>query len=156
MTYTTTPGTLPHRAIAYMQTKPRGTEIGTAVLADALDYDANGFSSALNLAVKAGLMKCRIQNGARRMAYWSLGDGVPLVEPTYPEDEEVIWLEPKPLTGIPDVTTNIFQSKVKHLFCISELRDGSMVVETVGGTKTLEPQRAQEVRAFMAAAGCAA
>lgn len=156
MTYTTTPGTIPHRAVAYMQKQPRGTQISTIVLCDALDISSANFASVMVGAVKAGLMKTEVRIEGRRVTYWSLGDGVPLAISNDPDDVDD-WPEPRAPIGIPKVQSNAFQPiGVYTPFRVGEYDDGSMVIESDGGSMHLVPEHAQKLREFVAKRGCVA
>lgn len=74
MSYTPQPGTVPHRAIAYLEKQPAGTEFSTAALCEELGVDTDGFSTSMGLARKAGLVRARKEG---RLLFWSLGEGQP-------------------------------------------------------------------------------
>lgn len=152
MTYTTTPGTAPHRAVEYLKSKPRGTEVNTLEFADLINADTQSFVSIMGNAVKAGLLKSRIVTGSRRMTYWSLGDGVPLDQPTDP-DEVDDW----PIRRPRNSSSSIFPFAPARPDCrINEFEDGSMVIENHGGKVNLAPEHAQQLREFVAKRGCVA
>lgn len=156
MTYTTTHGTAPHRAVEYLKKQPRGTEISTLEFAELINADQQSFVSNMVNAVKAGLLKTRIQVGSRKVTYWSLGDGVPLNQPTDP-DEVDDWPIHRPRNGIPRVPSSVFPFQPERPECrIAEFNDGSMVIETHGGKVNLAPEHAQQLRAFVVKRGCAA
>lgn len=156
MTYTTTPGTIPHRAVAYMQRQPRGTQISTIELCEALDISSASFASVMVGAVKAGLMKTEVRIEGRRVTYWSLGDGVPLAISNDPDDVDD-WPAPRAPIGIPKVQSSAFLPIGVHKpFRVGEYDDGSMVIESDGGTMHLVPEHAQQLREFVVKKGVAA
>lgn len=69
MTNTPQPGTIPARAIAWMQAQPPGSSFAAAVLADALDIDRNVISPILQWPVKKGAILVEKREGR---LYWSL------------------------------------------------------------------------------------
>lgn len=71
-TYTPQPGTIPARAVAFLQTLPPGTEMQSGPLADALGVGISGFGSWLDYAVRNGAISCVKREGR---LYWSLGRG---------------------------------------------------------------------------------
>ena len=72
MNFTTQPGTIPHRAIAWLQAQPPGSVWPTAVVADALDVDGRTLVAAMGPAVRAGVVRVECHRGHNS---WSLGDG---------------------------------------------------------------------------------
>ena len=68
-------GSTPGRVVEHLRSLPPGTELTTAVLADALDLDAPCVPSCLDYAVKHGFV---IRDKREGRIYWRLGDGVPL------------------------------------------------------------------------------
>lgn len=80
--YTPRAGSAPALAIAHLQGLAPGTELTTAVLAEALDMDMTCVPSCLEYAVKHGMLAREKRDGR---LYWRLGDGVPV--PT-PDDDD--------------------------------------------------------------------
>lgn len=88
-TYTPQPGTIPARVIAYFSTLPAGTELATAVLAEAVDVIPSCVMATLAAAVKHGAIICTKREG---ISYWRLGAGIPATNPqaSEPDDAPVI------------------------------------------------------------------
>jgi hypothetical protein len=101
------------------------------------------------------LLKSQVKIGTRKMTYWSLGDGVALASSTDPDDQDD-WPVAKAPEGIPDVAASVFEPKMRMLFTVGELSDGTVVVESMAGAVNLLPEPARVLREFMAAAGCVA
>ena len=76
--YTTTPGTIPHRAIEFLKSQPPGAEFTTVEVGAALGIDPENFTWTMATAVRAGAVRRRFRPDNRRILYWSLGDGTPL------------------------------------------------------------------------------
>ena len=160
MTYTTTPGTIPHRVVEHLKAQPSGTSISTCELADALGVEKYGITTTLQTAVRAGVLKSQSKPGDKRLLYWSLGDGVAQPPSADPDDNDD-WPPAKPLVGIPKVASSPFQTvplEPSELapFRVGEFSDGSMVIETVSGTLKLVPEHARQLRDFVARRECAA
>lgn len=103
-TYTTQPGTLPHRAVEYFRAHPKA-ELSSAALAEAIDAPDANVAACLYKAVRFGLLHAR-KDG--RLLMWSLGDGKPEPE----EDSEADQAlqrgeapEPRPGPFLPGLTT---------------------------------------------------
>ncbi len=82
-TYTPQPGTIPYRAVQYLQRLQPGADIANGPLADELDVSTNTLISCLATAVHHGVIKRDRREG---LIYWSLGDGTPL--PAAPDAED--------------------------------------------------------------------
>lgn len=159
MTYETTPGTLPHRALEYLKSRPPGTELSTAVFADIMGADIAGFSTTMANCLRAGLMKATTKPGNRRLLYWSLGDGVPPSAQAGEEDESppqqtIVpaspgkWDASLPAsTPIPPAPTGSLH-KPKPLR-VAEFSDGTMVLEKDGQTMSLDKQETTLLIAFV-------
>lgn len=87
MSYIPQPGTLPARVITHLQSLAPGAQLSTAELCDELDRDTNGFTTSMETALRAGLLKTSKRDGSR-VLYWSLGDGVERPEPAEDDAEE--------------------------------------------------------------------
>jgi hypothetical protein len=83
--YTPQPGTIPHRAIAHLQSLDKGAELATAVLCEEIGAQPNGFHACMLPAQRQGLVKTVKK---LRISYWSLGDGRPVVHAPDLEPEE--------------------------------------------------------------------
>lgn len=76
MIYTPQPGTIPARVLAHLQTLPAGAELASAPLGEAIGTNTTpDFGPLLAAAVMHGAIVKRMDG---RLAYWSLGTGVPL------------------------------------------------------------------------------
>lgn len=97
--YIPQPGTIPFRVIEHLKTLPKGSEISTPDLCEALDLDLTGpFRAYMEGALRNGALKSTVKpRGSRNVAHWSLGDGVPMPQPE-PEEEalEPLAETPKP------------------------------------------------------------
>jgi len=69
ITYGPRIGSLAHRALAWLQQQPTGTEVGSMALAAALDVRADELPRRLRHALCAGVLTCR-RDGRRSL--WSL------------------------------------------------------------------------------------
>lgn len=73
--YTPHPGTIAARALAHLQAQPPGTELASAVLADALDIDSASVIPCLAAAISHGVLANTKRMG---LLYWRLGTGQPV------------------------------------------------------------------------------
>lgn len=74
MSYTPTPGSVPARAIAYLQALPEGTEVPSGILAEHLGQQHTAFAACLEVAVKHGLITSRKETtSVRSVRLWRLG-----------------------------------------------------------------------------------
>lgn len=73
--YTPHPGTIAARALAHLQAQPPGTELASAVLADALDIDRSSLVPCLAAAISHGVLASTKRMG---LVYWRLGTGQPI------------------------------------------------------------------------------
>lgn len=83
MSYQPHEGTVAYRALAWLKARDKlapGFEAASAVLAEGIDTDAALVSSSLLRCVEAGLVKVRTKPENKRLLWWSLGDGKPLVK----------------------------------------------------------------------------
>jgi hypothetical protein len=86
--YVPQPGTIPHRVISHLKTMPPGTELSSAVLADAISQPRGIIASCLNAPRKHGALSSRMKNG---LMVWRLGNGVPEpMPPDYEPDEPLV------------------------------------------------------------------
>lgn len=86
MSYAPAPGSVPYRAIAYLQRQPAGAEVKTSVLAEAIGAPPASMNTCMEPARTAGLVFAR-QRDAHRTSpmWWSLVDhskDAPLRVPT--------------------------------------------------------------------------
>ena len=170
MTYQTTPGTLPHRAIEYLKSREPGTELSTPVFADILGADIAGFSTSLANCLRAGLLKATTKPGNRRMLFWSLSDGVPVAAADtddeaddQPPDQRVVpaaaaavemaW--PKPSYDQVRLLKGSAESKAEVVpeepvaFLVTERSDGTMTIQQSGVVLELDKQEAAVLCAFV-------
>lgn len=169
MTYQTTPGTLPHRAIEYLKSRAPGTELSTPVFVDILGADIAGFSTSLANCLRAGLLKATTKPGNRRMLFWSLSDGVPVaaadtddeaddqppvqrVVPAAAAAVEMAW--PKPSYDRARLLEGGAESKAEVepapvAFFVTERSDGTMTIQQGGLVLVLDQQEAAVLCAFV-------
>lgn len=75
MSYTPPPGTVAFRAIAHLETLPRGAELMTSALAEAIGCDGKNIVPSLDAALGAGLVFRRQRDPHRTSPmWWSLTD----------------------------------------------------------------------------------
>ena len=75
MSYEPKPGSLAQRAIAYLGTRPPGTELMSSTLAEALGAEGNAVMACLSSAVDHGAVFRRKRlPGVRAPVWWSLTD----------------------------------------------------------------------------------
>lgn len=75
MSYTPQPGTVAFRAIAHLETLPRGAELMTSALAEAIGCDGKNIVPSLEAALASGLVFRRQRdNHLRSPMWWSLVD----------------------------------------------------------------------------------
>jgi hypothetical protein len=89
MSYEPQPGTIPHRVIAWLKEAERlepGKEFPAVVICECLDIELAGFSSCMDRARVAGLVRARRPDPAFRNLVWSLGDGKAMPAAEDPED----------------------------------------------------------------------
>lgn len=88
-TYTPQPGTIPARVIAYLNQLPPGTELATAVLAEAVEVIPSAVQATLGAPMKHGAVICTKRDGIN---YWRLGAGIPAahLQASEPDDAPVI------------------------------------------------------------------
>lgn len=76
MTYESQPGTIPHRVLAYMRSKPEIKRHRTAEMCEALDIDPAIFAASMAQARKGGAVTAQEpEPGEGRGFWWILGDG---------------------------------------------------------------------------------
>jgi len=83
-------GSIPARVIAHLECLPHGTELATAVLADALDLDPTSIPSCLEYAIKHGMVVREKRDGLVR---WKLGAGESAAlrpDPTEPDEDPIV------------------------------------------------------------------
>jgi hypothetical protein len=85
MTYEFHPRTIPWRVREHFKTLPAGAEISTAELAAAIGQEGVKLGPYLVTALNHGALRSR---KVGKLAYWSLGDGTPLVRPTIKGEED--------------------------------------------------------------------
>lgn len=74
-TYTPKPGSGAQRAIAHLETLIAGSEVSTALLAEAIDCESAQLNAFLKPALEAGAIAARQKGGhARSPRFWSLVD----------------------------------------------------------------------------------
>jgi len=88
ITYKTQPGTIPHRAVAYLRTLPPGTQKSTAELAHAIDADPETIVFTMRPARDAGMVNAEYVPGDKRRLYWSLGNGLQQPTPAEQPDKQ--------------------------------------------------------------------
>lgn len=103
MTYTPTPGTIPHKVITHLKTLGPDIELSTIEIADALDIDKTLLAASLAPARQKGAVRSRI--GTNRVAYWCLGDGTPLPRAEDYEPDKPLRTAPPPSTPSPTSAT---------------------------------------------------
>lgn len=88
MSYTPQPGTIAAKVIEYLRTQPPGTVIASAPLLEAIGHSdiSAGLKPFVERAVAEGLIQIEKRPGDR-LAYWRLGDGVPLAQPADDDDQ---------------------------------------------------------------------
>jgi hypothetical protein len=85
MGYEFHPRTIPWYAWEHLKTLPAGAEISTAELAAAIGQEGVKLGPYLVTALNHGALRSR---KVAKLAYWSLGDGTPLVRPTIKGEED--------------------------------------------------------------------
>lgn len=88
MTYAPQPGTIAAKVIEYLRTQPPGAVIASAPLLEAIGHSdiSAGLKPFVERAVAEGLIKIEKRPGDR-LAYWRLGDGVPLARTSEDDDQ---------------------------------------------------------------------
>jgi hypothetical protein len=93
MTYSTQPGTLPHRVVEFLKSKPQGAQFSTGELCDELAADRASFSALMVSAKKHGILRGVKKPGVLAL-FWSLGDGTPEALPEDYEPDEPLRTAP--------------------------------------------------------------
>lgn len=75
MTYTTQPGTLPHRVVEHLRSLPPGAKVSTPDLVVLLDADPSCLAASLASPRKHGLLVAEQAKTMGRPMLWSLGTG---------------------------------------------------------------------------------
>jgi hypothetical protein len=99
--YTTQPGTVPHRVIEHLKAQPPGTELSTAELAEAVGQPAGSMNGFLSSPRNHGALHAEKKHG---LLFWSLGDGAPLAPPADREPDEPL----RPVPKTPKKTASLF------------------------------------------------
>lgn len=138
MTYTTQPGTVPHRALEFLKSKPPGFSIATAPFAEAIDVDVGSLSASLATPRKHGLIASE-RSTKGMFLVWSLGNG----ESALPQDSEPDELDPcrekieMPVRAWASVPVfGIFS-------------DGRMTIEADGKHINLQADAVKKLRSFL-------
>lgn len=148
MAYKTQPGTIPHRVLQYLQSKPEGFEISSAELAEELGIDPVGIVQCLASPRKHGTLAVRTPPENRRVLLWSVGDGVP--------EEQAHDFEPDtPLRAAPEWTRPPKPAKPRtQEFRAAYWTDGSLIMVGVQvddeGTLVLPPAQTLKLRQLLA------
>ena len=167
--YTTQPGTIPHRVIEWLKLQPAAADYSSGDLAEALDVDVSCIVPCLATPKKHGALRGRKEDGCWR---WSLGDGtheplpfdIELDEPLNPELPAVkaghlfpgvtklkarhVRAAPKPATA-PTVAEPV--ESIPTPFRVGYFSDGSLQLDLPqGGTMVLDPAHAFVLRKFIA------
>lgn len=94
MTYHPQPGTIPHRAVAWLRAQHSiypDREYPTPELCEALDCETAGFTAFMSTARSHGLVQARFHAGEGKLLFWRLGDGEPVADIRgYARDEELL------------------------------------------------------------------
>lgn len=98
MTYTSQPGTIPHKVIELLKSHPAGTAFSSAEISELIGQDKAMIAASLNYPQKMGALARSHKPGNKSIVYWSLGNGVPLPLPADHEHDE-------PLTPRQEVKT---------------------------------------------------
>lgn len=143
MSYQPQPGTIPHRAISFLQKQDAGTELAAAVICEDLGIDTNSFSVCMKPAREAGLVRTRKEG---RLLIWSLGDGTPDLPP---RDEEEV--DP----ALPPRRQKAEQAEpVEQPFNAALWADGELVLygvqENEDGSFTLTAQQVATIKRMIA------
>jgi hypothetical protein len=80
VTYTPQPGTIPHKAVQWLQAMEKiapGGEYSTPDLCDRIGVDAEGFTAYMAKSRKYGAVHVRRKPYTGKLLYWRLGDGTP-------------------------------------------------------------------------------
>jgi hypothetical protein len=134
MTYTPQPGTIPHRAIAFLEKQPPGTDLAAAVICEDLGVDTNSFSVRMKLAREAGLVRTRKEG---RLLFWGLGDGTPDLQPRDQDEREEA---PAP-AATPEFNAALWADGDLVIYGAQENEDGSI---------TLSPEQLAIVKRLVA------
>lgn len=87
MSYTPTPGTIPHRTAEILRALPAGSRgLSGAQLAEALGQSGMNAGAILAVPRQHGFFKAEKIDG---LLFWSMGDGVPL-KPAEADDEPIV------------------------------------------------------------------
>lgn len=142
MSYEPLPGTIPSRALHWLRMQPVGTEVSTAVLADAVGADPTSLSPSLVPALNHGLVKRRKRADHPRNFWWSLGDGIPLEKPTDDEPQERHALAKPAAALAPAVRTTVPAPGVSLRFYAGVTLDRRLLIEHGGQRIELDAEQA--------------
>lgn len=167
MTYTPTPGTIPHKVIAHLKTLGPDIELSTIEIADALDIDKTLLAASLAPARQKGAVRSRI--GTNRVAYWCLGDGTPLPRAEDYEPDKPLRTAPAPTPAVTSIAPHWLGALPPDLAAVMapEKRvnteavripapltsaihcDGRVVLRKAGATLEATPDEARQLYAHM-------
>jgi len=149
--YQTQPGTIPHRAIAHLQTLGDGAKLSTAELAEAIGAQTNGFPTCMRPARDAGMVVCSLKPGNRNILYWSLGTGVPLPKPDdYELDQPLEPAPRKPLTPLPVLLpVPVEVPDTPRHFRAGLFTDGAMLLEVGADKVELDAGETSKVKTLL-------
>lgn len=160
MTYSPPAGTIPHKVIEFLRSKPAGFEASTAELAEAIGQENLSLSPYLVAAREHGVLKTDKRSptpGAQHTLFWSLGGEFITAKPADPQPKKV----QKPIV-IHTIPTRIPTAKPAAVAkperpatqqkqpIFGWFSDGSMVIRQPGAEDvTLSPAAAADLKSFI-------
>jgi len=119
--YLPQPGTIPARVVDYFARLPRGHEVQTGVLVDALDQPSSSIITSCKLAIECGLIAQSKRDGR---LYWSRGPKAPalslvdvpaFVPPSTARADRRAAMAPRPAEAAPKATSEEANTSPKAL-----------------------------------------
>lgn len=140
--YQPQPGTIAHRVIEFLKSKPAGSTISSGELAEFIEIDkVSSLMAFLKTPVSHGLLNFESAKGTKGGGKWSLGDGIPPAAPAPIEGEEtdpappVVKLVPAAKTKLPvtSAVPSVFdlarQPKKHEGLRLAYFNDGSLTID---------------------------
>jgi hypothetical protein len=104
--YAPAPGSVAQRAIAHLEMLPRGADLSTAVLAEAIGVQPNSLKPCLEAPLRAGMLSARQKyTHPRAPFFWSLASDAPVPIPSVPR------FVPKKAESLDDALAQIEREK---------------------------------------------
>lgn len=172
MSYTTTPGTIPHRVVQHLATLPPGAEISTAALSELLDQPGLYLRQYLQPLREAGGLVARRQLGSKNLL-WRLpipGDLAPQPDADVaasdgPDDAPMVRRvvpaatlkapRPEPVAaskrpGKASPPAAVASASAAATFRVALWSDGSLVIERGANTVQFSKVEARQIMAYLA------